>query len=266
MSQLAAVHAWQHWSFTAFAIGFFLWILYELFTGPYRRLLGAQNAAPPSSAQQIYMALGMIAYFFAFASPLDYISDNYLFSAHMIQHMVEVSIMVPLLLKGLPNFLWTWAFQWTPFERAFRAMVNPFTALIVFLMIFDNFHWPVIYDLTLTNETFHVFEHVLFFFAASFLWWPVLSTHPDFPRITPGFRLVYLFFAFDVMMPASILILMWNHPLYIPYAEQPVRLWGLSPVSDQRLGAVIMIVIGFVSNVIAAFPAFARFDMSQWYD
>lgn len=174
--------------------------------------------------------------------------------------------MVPLLLKGLPNWLWSWAFQWSPFKRAFGAMVNPFTALIVFFLIFDNFHWPLLYDLTLTNESFHVLEHLLFFFSAAFLWWPVLSTHPEFPRLTPGLRLIYLFFAFDVMMPPAILILMWNSPLYTPYTEAPIRLFGLSPVSDQKLGSVIMIIFGAVSNAIAAFSAFAKFDMSQWYD
>lgn len=127
LAQLAAIHAWRYWQYSAFAIGIFLWLLYLLFTGPYRRFLGAADENPPSTSQQVYMALGMLAYFFAFASPLDHISDEYLFSAHMIQHMIEVSVMVPLLLMGLPNFLWSWAFQYKPFKKAFGIMVNPYT-------------------------------------------------------------------------------------------------------------------------------------------
>ncbi len=265
-NQLAKVHTWAapHWVYWAFAIGGFIWLLYLWVTGPGRRHFA--ESQPATAAQHVYMTLGMLAYFFAFATPLDYLSDNFLFSAHMVQHMVEVSVMVPLLLKGLPNWLWSWAFSWAPFKKAFGAMVNPFVALITFMLIFDNFHWPVVYDLTLVSDPFHVTEHVLFFFAAAFLWWPVLSTHPDFPRIqADGLRILYLFFGFDVMMPPAILILMWNHPLYSPYADQPIRLFGLSPVSDQRLGSVIMILFGAISNGIAALTAFTRYDMSSWY-
>lgn len=208
----------------------------------------------------------MFCYFFAFFSPLDYISDDYLFAAHMVQHMVEVSVMVPLLLKALPNWLWSWAFQWPLFKKAFKVVVNPTVAIIVFFLIFDNFHWPALYNLTLVDPTFHVTEHILFFFAAAFLWWPVLSTHPAFPRVTPGWRLVYLFFAFDTMMPPSILIILWNKALYTPYLAAPVRLFGWSLITDQRVGAIIMLVFGIVSFAIPALFAFSKFDMGQWYE
>lgn len=262
--QLAAVHTWQssHWVYWAFGIGTFIWVLYLLFTGPYRHLLGGDK--PPTTAQHVYMTLGMLSYYIAFASPLDHLSDEYLFSAHMVQHMLEVSVMVPLLLMALPNWLWSWAFQWTPFKKVFGFMVNPFVALITFLLIFDNFHWPVLYDLTLVNDPFHVTEHLLFFFSAAFLWWPVLSTHPEFPAVKPGWRLLYLFFAFDVMMPPAIFLFMWNTPLYHPYVEAPVRLFGLSPMSDQRLGSVIMVVFGALSDFVAAFAAFSHLDMTSW--
>ncbi len=264
MAQLAAIHVWRYWVWSAFGIGFLLWGAYLLLTGPYRRVFGSAAGDPPSGLQQFYMTLGMLLYFFAFASPLDHLSDEYLFSAHMVQHMIEVSVMVPLLLKALPNWLWSWAFQWEPFKRAFGFLVNPFVALVIFFLIFDNFHWPPVYELTLVNETFHVTEHILFFFAASFLWWPILSTHPEFPRLKPGIQLLYIFFAFDTMMPPTILILMWNHPLYYHYTQAPVRLWGLSVMSDQKLGSVIMAVFGFVSNIIPALAAFSKVDMARF--
>ncbi len=266
MAQLAKIHAWSYFQWSALAIGLFLWLLYILFTGPYRRLLGAANEAPPTALQHVYMALGQMLYLFAFFSPLDHISDDYLFSAHMVQHMVEVSVMVPLLLKALPNWLWSWAFQWQPFKRMFSFMTKPVVALVVFFLVFDDFHWPVLYDLTLVNSPFHVFEHLMFFFTAVFLWWPILSTHPELPRLTPGWRLVYLFFAFDTMMPPSILLLSWNTPLYVPYTHAPLRLFGLSPVTDQKLGAVIMFLFGVVSELPPAIAAFAQFDFGQWYE
>jgi cytochrome c oxidase assembly factor CtaG len=37
------------------------------------------------------------------------------------------------------------------------------------------------------------------------------------------------------------------HPLYAAYADQPERLWGLSPVTDQRLAGVVMMAEQLIS-------------------
>lgn len=266
MAQLAQIHAWSYFQWSALGVGLFLWLLYIVFTGPYRRVLGAADKAPPTTRQHLYMTLGQLFYLFAFFSPLDHISDDYLFSAHMIQHMIEISVMDPLFLMALPDWLWSWAFQWKPFKRTVAFFTKPTVALIVFFLVFDNFHWPPLYDLTLVNQTFHVFEHTMFFLAGAIMWWPILSTHPEFPRLTPGWRLVYLFFAFDTMMPPAILILTWSKPLYIPYTHASLRLFGLSALTDQRLGAVIMFLFGIISEIPPAILAFALFDFGQWYE
>ena len=37
-------------------------------------------------------------------------------------------------------------------------------------------------------------------------------------------------------------LLLSLHPLYAAYADQPVRLWGLSALTDQRLAGAVMMV------------------------
>lgn len=254
----------SHWSAGALISALLLECGYLLFVvGPYRQRLF--QGAPVTLATATYFLLAMVAYALAFGSPLDYISDNYLFSAHMIQHMLEVSVMAPLVILGLPAWLVTWALRFKPLRWVVLTGTKAPVALIGFSVVLGVFHFPVFYNITLTNETFHVFEHVMFFFWAMLLWWPVLSKNPEIPRLTPGQTLGYLFFAFDGGMPPSLLILFWNNPLYLPYGRAP-RLFGLSLLSDQRLGAVIMLGFMVVSYGIAALAAFARYDMSSWYE
>src|SRR5579862_9019080 len=47
----------------------------------------------------------------ALMSPLDYVSDNYLFSAHMIQHLVLAAVWPALLLLSLPEQSGSWLYS-----------------------------------------------------------------------------------------------------------------------------------------------------------
>lgn len=247
----------EHWSVAAGAIGLAVEVGY-VWLG---RHLG--GGARPTAGQQVWFALGMLTYLVAFASPLDYLGDRFLFSAHMVQHMLEVGVMVPLLLLGVPAEMMRWMLKWRPAISFIRVGAPPAVALIAFNLVFDGFHFPVLYDLTLTNAWFHVFEHLLFFLGAILLWWNILSPLSEFPKLAPGPRLLYLFFAFDGMMPPAILILMWNHPLYWPYQLAP-RLLNWSVVTDQRAGSLIMLAFMTITYGWAAVVAFLHYDMKGW--
>lgn len=262
--------SWQsidtHWSWVAIVTGCAMEIGYLILVKRFQNTRDpAGDLSTTSAAQILWFTLGMAVYVLAFGSPLDYVSDRYLFSAHMVQHMAEVSVMVPLLFWGTPVWLVRRALAWAPLRRLLGWGTVPWVAVIGFDWTFDVFHLPVLYDLTLTDPAFHVLEHLLFFVGAVFLWWNVLSRLPEMPRLQPGKRLLYLFFAFDGMMPPAILILMWNHALYGPYAAAP-RLLGLSPVSDQRLGSLIMMAVALTTFGAAAVTAFTAYDMTGWYE
>src|SRR5438874_11304421 len=53
----------------------------------------------------IYFTSGVVLLFIALQSPLDELSDHYLFSAHMVQHLILMLLVPPLLLKGMPDWI-----------------------------------------------------------------------------------------------------------------------------------------------------------------
>ena len=55
-----------------------------------------------------------------------------------------------------------------------------------------------------------------------------------------GSELIYLFGAFVAASPVS-LALALTHPQYSFYVHAP-RLWGISPLEDQQLGAIAMAI------------------------
>src|SRR5207244_10906711 len=66
------------------------------------RRRGAPRLAPGRAAT---FAGGLAVLFLALNGPLHDLSDNYLFSAHMAQHLLLTLIMPPLLLVGTPGWM-----------------------------------------------------------------------------------------------------------------------------------------------------------------
>jgi cytochrome c oxidase assembly factor CtaG len=52
-----------------------------------------------------YFIAGIVVLLLALVSPLDALGDTYLFSAHMLQHILLILIVPPLLLLGVPKDL-----------------------------------------------------------------------------------------------------------------------------------------------------------------
>jgi putative membrane protein len=75
------------------------------------------------------------------------------------------------------------------------------------------------------------------------MWWPVLSTLPELPPISPPGQLMYLFFqSLAPTIPASFLTF-GSTILYAPYATFP-RIWGISPRTDQMIAGLEMKLLG----------------------
>ena len=92
----------SHWHTEPALIGgllFFCWI-YALFVGPFRQKICP--GLPYSPKHTFWFSLGMLSFYLAVGSPLDPLGENFLFSAHMIQHATDVRQPLFLLL-GLPQ-------------------------------------------------------------------------------------------------------------------------------------------------------------------
>ncbi|QSO47113.1 cytochrome c oxidase assembly protein [Alicyclobacillus mengziensis] len=215
--------------------------------------------------QTLSFIIGCWIMYFSFAGPLDYLSDNYIFSAHMVQHMIEIVIMTPLILKGLPAGFYENLLSVRGLGRVLRIWGHPLVAGAVFNLILAIFHSPYLYNLALENENFHLFEHTVFFVIASFMWAPLIIKLPSVRELTNGQKLLYLLYNYNLMMPIVILLLISNHPWYSFYVHAPRLASWLTPMADMQLGAIIMMVFMAGAYLTYAISAYTKQDESIWY-
>ncbi len=121
-------------------------------------------------------------------------------------------------------------------RRPIRLLTSPAFALGYWLAAWYVLHVPAVYGYALTHRWALGVEHLVFLTAGIAFWWPVLAPG----RMQSGPKLVYLFGAFIAAAPVA-LALALTHPQYSFYVHAP-RLWGISPLEDQQLGAIAMAI------------------------
>ncbi len=187
----------------------------------------------------------------ALNGPLHNLSDSYLFSAHMAQHLVLTLVFPPLLLYGTPAWVVRplLAPRWvTPLAR---WATRPLAAGALFSVPITLWHFPQFYEAALEHHPLHIAQHLVFLATAVIMWWPLLSPVPELPRASYLAQLLYLFALGLPMSLVGALITLSESALYPFYGAAP-RVWGLTPVADQQLGGLLMWVVGTLYLWIAA--------------
>jgi putative membrane protein len=204
-----------------------------------RRDAGGRGAGPLQAAA---FAGAMIALLAALVSPIDGLGEDYLFSAHMVQHVLLGDIAPLLLLLALSRVIMRPATRrLTGIERALGPLASPVAAIALWLGLMYLWHVPALYDAAVEHAPIHLLEHVSFFAAGIALWWPLIQPVPMRRRLTGLQPLAYIGAA-KAGLAALGLYLAWSTTVLYPYYEQTPRIWGLSPIEDQNVGGVIMMV------------------------
>jgi putative membrane protein len=173
----------------------------------------------------------------------------------------------PLLIAGVPAWMWRMLLGHRPVFRLFRFLTRPVVALIVFngLLLFT--HWPELVDAAVGSELVHFTLHVLIFGSAIVMWWPVMSPLVELPALTPPGQLLYLFAqSLAPTIPASFLT--FGHTLLYPVYGTFPRIWGISALTDQLLAGLLMklvggmILWGFIATIF--FRWHAREERDGW--
>lgn len=227
-----------HWS-TVIGLAA-LWTLYQWRAWVHGR---AGSTERPGAWRQASFAAGLLAMFLSLNGPLHDISDYYLFSGHMVQHLVLTIVSPPLLLLGTPGWMLRPALRWHPVAALARRITTPFAAFAAFNLVLAFWHLPPAYNSAMYYHEVHIVQHLMFLAGAVIMWWPMLSPLPELPRLSYPGQMLYSFVMTLPMTIISIYIVYADHVLYPAYASAP-RLWGLSPLEDQRLGGLIMWIPG----------------------
>lgn len=193
--------------------------------------------------QQITFFAGLFVIFASLNGPLHDLSDYYLFSAHMVQHLLLSLAVPPLLLVGTPGWLLRPLLAVRPIGSIARAVTKPIRCFIIFNVVISLWHLPPLYNTAMAYHPVHIVQHLTFMAASVLMWWPFLSPMPELPRLAYPGQMLYCFLMVIPMSIIAIYIAMADHVLYPAYSIAP-RIWDLTPMSDQQIGGLIMWVPG----------------------
>lgn len=231
---------------------------YLLGIGPVREKFQlASNVNPREIAS---FTAGTMVLMLSLLSPLHILSNEYLFSAHMLQHVLLTLIVPPLLIIGLPIWLIRPLVRPKFLFIAFKFLTTPIAAFALFNLSFSMWHIPALYNLSMTNHNVHVIEHILFVSTGILMWWPITSKLPELPRLNYPVRMIYLFMLSLAQIIVFGPIAFAGNPIYEWYAQAP-RIWSISPLVDQQIGAIIMKIGGgsiFMTLIITSFFSWYR--------
>jgi len=213
----------------------------------------------PTTAQKIFFFSGLLVMFGSLNGPLHDLSDDYLFSAHMVQHLLLTLAMPPLLLAGVPGFMLSRPLSHRFVRPAARFFTSAPIAFVVFNLVIAVWHLPPFYNAAMANHNIHIVEHVMFMVAAVLMWWPLMSQVPELPRLAYPGQMLYSFLMSIPMSIVAIYIAMSDHVLYPAYAAAP-RVFALSPLEDQLLGALIMWIPGGIIFYIIMTVVFFKWN------
>ena len=208
----------------------------------WRAAKGPEGATPtPGQRATFYTALALI--FFSLNGWIHDLSDYYLFSAHMVQHLLLTLVAPPLLVMGVPGGMLRPALAWRGVGPAARWATSASIAFMAFNLVMVVWHLPPMYSMAMAHHDVHIVQHLCFMVASVLMWWPVLSPLPELPRLSYPGQMLYLFLMTIPMSLIAVSIAYADHILYPAYASAP-RLWGISPMQDQLIGALIMWIPG----------------------
>jgi len=171
--------------------------------------------------------------------PVHTLGEGYLYSVHMVQHLLFTMVAVPLLVLGTPAWLARWLLTPRRLFVVVRHLSRFLPALVLFNVVVVVTHWPAFVNLTLRSGVAHFLAHSMLFLSAIVIWMPVLSPLPEIPRLRPPVQMGYLALQAVVpTVPASFLTF-GSRPLYRGYENLP-KLFGLDALTDQLVAGLIM--------------------------
>jgi len=203
-----------------------------------------------------YFGLGLLTLWVALETPIDTISDHYLDSVHMLQHVLLGFVAPPLMLLGLSPQMAGWLAP-IPFVR---AITEPIAAQVIAASVMVAWHLPSLYDATLHSESLHVIEHLTFIGSGLVLYWPILeatSAHARW-RLSPGLKLLYLLAATLPQDAIALVLLFSREPFYEFYVHVPRLVDSLTPIIDQTLAGAVLMVLGKATILVAGLAVFFR--------
>jgi putative membrane protein len=222
-----------------------VWVLILFLSGAYVymvRVIGPQavpEGQPPVTRRHIGCFVGAMVMLWAASDwPMHDISEEYLYSMHMLQHMMLSYFLPPLVLMATPEWLLRVLVGQGRGYRVLRFFTQPVVAAVLFNMIVIVTHIPDVVAASVTSGALHYTLHLAVVLFSLLMWMPVVGPFPEL-QMTPIGKCIYLFIQSLVPTIPAAWLTFAEGAVYTSY-DQPIRVWGMTVVEDQQLAGAIM--------------------------
>ncbi len=240
----------------AFLSGAYLYTVRVI--GP--RAVGAGN--PVVTRGNVYAFVGAMAMLWVASDwPLHDISEDYLYSAHMLQHMMLSYFLPPLALMATPTWLMRVLVGDGRLYRGLTFLAKPVVAGVSFNVVVIVTHIPMVVNASVENGALHYALHLVVVLFSLLMWMPVVGPLPEL-HISDIGKCIYLFLQSVVPTIPAAWLTFAEGTVYDSY-DTPVRVWGIDVTMDQQLaGAIMKTGGGLFLWAIVVYIFFRRFAAS----
>lgn len=220
--------------------------------------------------------LGMLGVFWVTSGPINVYQD-YLFSMHMIGHML-LSMAIPLLLvTGAPVTLAARAIRkrddgtrggrewilWAVHNPVAKVLTNPYVAAGLFIGSLWAFYYTDLFRWSLYDHVGHIWMVAHFLVTGYLFVLSLVGIDPVPYRLPYPMRLLVLiaimamhaFFGIAIMMNSGLMVAEWFGAMG--------RTWGATPLQDQYVGGGVAWSVGEIPTLILAITVAIQWSRSD---
>ncbi|MGZ9585495.1 cytochrome c oxidase assembly factor CtaG [Paenibacillus marinisediminis] len=263
-------------------------VLYMGLTGPFReRFAGSE---PVSLFRKLMFILGILLLYFVQGGPIN-VMGHLMFSFHMVLMSISYIIAPPMIMIGIPDWLWRFLLD-RPFMHKFKWIMHPILTALLFNVLFSVYHVPAVHDYIMLNFGVHVVYYIALFITSVMMWWPIVNPVAEWEYISDVKKMGYIFLNGVLITPACALIIFAPEPLYATYtdAETWAQAMGycvsgntqallaltqntgpqffswFTPIEDQQLGGIFMKLVQETMYATILFTVFTRWFRREGKD
>ena len=265
----SAQRAALDWSFEPGVVGPLILLGAWYARGVY--VMRARSTRAPRSTAIAAFAAGWLTVVIALLSPVHEVSEQ-LFSMHMVQHELLMTLAAPLLVASGPGPALLWALgprarpalvrvvRSSVVRHTWHGFTQPFAAWLIQGIIIWVWHAPFLFEATLRSDLVHAVQHLAFVGSAVAFWWSIMHGR----RAARGLAILSLFTTAVHTGVLGALMTFARTPWYPAYGGGPAA-WGLTPIADQQLAGLIMWIPASTAYLVVALStAYRWLRDSEW--
>jgi len=211
--------------------------------------------------RMLYLLAGLGVFVLTLSSPLNALAAGYLFSAHMLQHILLLLIVPALLLMSLPHFISMGPRSW--------IIANPLVGWMAGVGAMWLWHARPLCNAAVSSQLVNALQIASLLLLGAIFWRQILAPREE-ERMSPAGAVLYLFSACVACSILGILITFSPVSVCPIYAQPPAdplgilylvqSNWGITPDKDQQIGGLLMWVpmcFVYLSAIIA--------QLARWF-